>query len=331
MQTTMDTIIATLRSGMATGTAVSPIKYTMSTQSLGDYGDAYSTVHDAITGSAAFTTAYLIQYLAYTQYDILRALWAFNTSQLTHFTPSAARIKATILILEAITYNDTIVVVDGSGATFGLSDYGLLKNRTTPLGSILIDSSVHNGDSITIPLNAAGIALLNQSGLTKFAVRLQSDIDSHYLGNEYLSLSNVTLEMDGVTTDSSVKTWYTGDPLAMPSIEVPAGAVLAGRPNPRKSIFVGEDTVTETIFVRFYQPAYRKATEVAEVAAGMTRLIAMVERAEVLLRTDPTFGSVFVNSEIVDIDPLMSGVPDSNAYRIAQITLEVTSRAMWGA
>jgi hypothetical protein len=134
-----------------------------------------------------------------------------------------------------------------------------------------------------------------------------------------------------VADDFYVKTWYTNDPLTMPSIEAPAGAVIASRPSPRTDVFVGEDTITETLRIRFYQPALRKSSEAAEVASGMTRLIAMFEKAEVLLRTDPTFGSTFVSSKIVDIEPLMVGVPDSNAYRIAEITFETLSRALWGS
>ena len=57
----------------------------------------------------------------------------------------------------------------------------------------------------------------------------------------------------------------------------------------------------------------------------------MFERAESLLRTDPTFGSTFVNTKITNINPLLPGVADANVFRIAEITLETTSRAVWGA
>ena len=83
--------------------------------------------------------------------------------------------------------------------------------------------------------------------------------------------------------------------------------------------------------IRFYQPAVRKVAEASEVAAGMTRLIAMFEKASVILRTDPTFGSTFVSSKITNIEPLISGVADANAYRACEITFTVISRALWGA
>lgn len=63
----------------------------------------------------------------------------------------------------------------------------------------------------------------------------------------------------------------------------------------------------------------------------MTRLIAMFERAESLLRTDPTFGSTFVASRITNINPLLPGVMEANVFRAAEITLETKSRALWGA
>lgn len=140
----------------------------------------------------------------------------------------------------------------------------------------------------------------------------------------------------GMTTGFSdtdnfyVKTWYTGDPLAMPSFETPSGAVIRGRPQSRLTEFVGEDTVTDNLFIRFYQPAVRKNGEPAELAAGYTRLTAMYEIAVKLLRVDPTFNSTIVNSEITNIDPLLPGVPEANAYRVAEITMKITRRALWG-
>jgi hypothetical protein len=146
-------------------------------------------------------------------------------------------------------------------------------------------------------------------------------------------LSMLRTGMTDSSNDSDdfwVKTWYTYDPLAVPGMEVPAGAVIPAQPSEREIIFPGEDTVRETVYIRFYQPALRKQGEAAETAAGMTRLIAMFEQAELLLRTDPTFGSQFVSSRIVNIEPKLPGVADADAYRIAQTTFQITRRAMWG-
>jgi hypothetical protein len=133
------------------------------------------------------------------------------------------------------------------------------------------------------------------------------------------------------TSDYYVAKWYTQEPQAVANTFGPVGAVLAGKPRRRHTVFVGQDTKTETIIIRLYQPATRKAEEAAEVAPGMTRLMAMVDKAEILLRTDPTFGCLFVGSEITDVDPLLPGVADANVYRVAQITMTITRRALWGA
>jgi len=130
--------------------------------------------------------------------------------------------------------------------------------------------------------------------------------------------------------DFFVRTWYTNDPLGLPSMEVPAGSVIASSPSPRDDVFVGEDSITETLHIRFYQPALRKSAEPAEIAAGMTRIISMIEKASVILRTDPTFGSTFVYSKIINIEPLISGVSEANAYRVCEITFETLSRRLWG-
>jgi hypothetical protein len=135
---------------------------------------------------------------------------------------------------------------------------------------------------------------------------------------------------DPNATDYFVKTWYTNDPLAQASMDTPSGAVIASLPSSRSDVFVGEDSVFETLKIRFYQVAARKSSEAAEVAAGMTRLIAMFEEASLLLRTDPTFGSTFVYSKITSIEPLVMGVSEANSVRVCEITFETLSRKLWG-
>jgi len=140
----------------------------------------------------------------------------------------------------------------------------------------------------------------------------------------------------GMTTGNSdsddfyVKSIYTGDPLALPSIECPACSVTAVPPISRLSQYVGEDTVTETFSVRFYQLAVRKNYEDAEIASAFTRLRAMIKQAELVFRTDPTFGGSYVASEIKSVNPQLPGQAGGDAYRVAEILLEVKSRALWG-
>jgi hypothetical protein len=139
----------------------------------------------------------------------------------------------------------------------------------------------------------------------------------------------------GMTTGHSevedfyVLSWYLGDPLALAQILTPAAAIIPTQPSSVDAEFVGEDTIIETYAIRFYQPSYRTATDLAEVAAGVTRLLAMREKARILLRTDPTFGSQFVCTKL-NINPALPVAGDGNAYRISELNLEVTRRSIWG-
>jgi len=134
-----------------------------------------------------------------------------------------------------------------------------------------------------------------------------------------------------VSDDFYVKTWYTGDPHALPNIETPAGAVIPSTPSSRDWVgYQGLDDIKETIKIRFYQPAYRKAMEAAEITAGMTRLVSMCDQAEIILRTDPTFAAVLVYSRIINIDYELSGIAEANVYRIAEMIIEVQRQAIWG-
>jgi len=128
-----------------------------------------------------------------------------------------------------------------------------------------------------------------------------------------------------------VKSCYTGDPLQMPSFNTPSAAVIPMQPSPVETVFVGEDNDTETFAIRFYQPATRGAGEAAEVAAGMTKLMAMCDRVKTLLRADPTFGGTYVSSAIKSINPMLPSVGENNVYRTAEIIFEMKARRLWGS
>ena len=215
----------------------------------------------------------------------------------------------TVAITGAGTFTITL-----PGGVSGLAQSGTATVTSSPVSLVsgINTITVVGTGNITVIVNGTGI----------FA-------NGPILGGGTATGSPITLT-DPATTDYFVKTFYTNDPLAMPSIECPACSIIASQPSPRTDVFVGEDSVTETLHIRFYQPATRKSAEASEVAAGMTRLIAMFEEASLLLRTDPTFGSTFVYSKIINIDPLISGVPEANAYRVSEITFETLSRKLWG-
>ena len=229
-----------------------------------------------------------------------------------------ALLKATMTtLLETNTVTITsagVFTITLPGGVSGIAQSGTATVTGSPV------SLVSGANSITVVGTGNVIVIVNGTGVF---------VNGPGITGGVATGSPITLS-DPNTTDYFVKTWYTNDPLAMPSIETPSGSVIASQPSPRTDVFVGEDTVKETLQIRFYQPAIRKISEAAEIAAGMTRLIAMFERAEIILRTDPTFGSTFVYSKIINIDPLVYGVPEANAYRICEITFETTSRALWG-
>ena len=139
---------------------------------------------------------------------------------------------------------------------------------------------------------------------------------------------------DGMADQSApyyVKSWFTHDPLAVPQVEGPSASVYNTSPTTRASVFVGEDTIKETVAVRFYQPALRMKGEPADVAAGMTRLIAQLEQAQKLLRADPTFGSQFVMSEIRSVESRLPAGTESNAYKQGELQMDVILRKLWGS
>lgn len=146
----------------------------------------------------------------------------------------------------------------------------------------------------------------------------------------------LTLLQAGMTTGHSevedfyTMSWYIGDPLGLAQILTPAAAIIPTQPHSIVAQYEGEDTITETYSIRFYQPAYRTSVDSAEIAGGVIRLIAMREKARSILRTDPTFGSQFVTSKI-SVNPTIPVAGDGNAFRISEINLEIKRRALWGS
>lgn len=156
-----------------------------------------------------------------------------------------------------------------------------------------------------------------------------------------ITLVTATLKA-GMTTGKTasdlyyVKTWYSSDPLTVPAPELPAAAVIPDD-QPLQDTFVGQDTVISHLRLRFYQPAWRtwnggtpNTQEAPENAAGMTRLVAMMEQARLLLRTDPTFASQFVYSKIIGAPYYRPGVLGANNSRMGEITFQAWNRALWG-
>jgi hypothetical protein len=148
-----------------------------------------------------------------------------------------------------------------------------------------------------------------------------------------IDLIQATLEagMNDPSQPYYVKTWFIHDPLAVPQVDGPSAVIYIVQPNSRLSVFVGEDTVSETAAIRFYQPATRMYGESAETAPGLSRLTAQLEQAQVLLRADPTFGSEFVMTEIKSVDSHIVTGSETNPYRVGEIIFDVKLRKLWGS
>ncbi len=131
----------------------------------------------------------------------------------------------------------------------------------------------------------------------------------------------------GKTTanDYFVKTWYTGEPLDIPSLQLPAGAVYPVQQQAGTQ-YAGEDTITLQLRIKFYQLAARKAADAQETAQSITRLMAMVDQMHITLRTDPTFTAQFIMSGL-STDYQLGG----EIYRYANTLMTLKSRALWGA
>ena len=138
----------------------------------------------------------------------------------------------------------------------------------------------------------------------------------------------------GMTTNKSidhhdyyVKTWFVGDPTPINDTNLPAGVVDGVQPEIRETVFVGQDTATETVSIKFFTKRDRRAEEEINIAPGHTRLDAMVDRALQLLRTDPVFGCKVVTSTI-EVNR-NAGAPGTS-FRVAEITARLQRRVLWG-
>lgn len=144
----------------------------------------------------------------------------------------------------------------------------------------------------------------------------------------------MTTFIAGMTTGHSsddyyVKEWYTDDPLQLANPALPAAALLSTSEG-AKGQYVGEDTVIEVVTLRLLQAAVRALGESTAKAAGMTKLRAMVDRARLVTRTDPTFGVAFINCEFGNANFNVPQAPDANVMRVADVPLTVYYRKLWG-
>jgi len=144
-------------------------------------GADWDTVHDAATGIPyeASVTNYVTTRRSTTTYYVDRAVFRFDTSVI----PDDAVIQAASLSISPRTVmdygNPSVILVSGEGLgdLMAVEDYGTLLAHVTPMAPAwAIGDLVLNAYNDFV-LNAAGLALINKTGWSKFGMRTSFDID----------------------------------------------------------------------------------------------------------------------------------------------------------
>jgi len=150
----------------------------------GTASTSWSTIRDATTGTAnsSNTEANLTCSKDGSNYNITRLFFPFDTSSL----PAGATITAATLslyesIVNTVSHaeNQSIVIVESTqaaGDALVNNDYD--NFNTTELATRLALADVIVDDYNDFALNAAGLAMINKTGYTKFCVRLSKDFDN---------------------------------------------------------------------------------------------------------------------------------------------------------
>lgn len=128
--------------------------------------------------------------------------------------------------------------------------------------------------------------------------------------------------------DYYVKSWFTGEPGAIPTNSVPACAIIPVEPYGVVATFVGEDTESVPLKLRLYHLAARDGED-PETAPATLKIAAQFDKIRALLRADPTLGGYFVSVDIRGT-PLLQSMNEL-AFRTGELIIEVKQRVLWGA
>ena len=124
-----------------------------------------------------------------------------------------------------------------------------------------------------------------------------------------------------------VKTWYESDPLEFPYQALPAAVVRPGDAH-RVDQYVQEDTEVDPVVIHFYTTPISRASQ-AQVATAAQ--VAMVDRATVLLRRDPTFGSRVYDGQVTGSVFRQPGFTESGVVHTAEVRFVAKRRVPWQA
>lgn len=150
---------------------------------------------------------------------------------------------------------------------------------------------------------------------------------------ETLELVRDTLEA-GMTTgvgdseDYYVKTWHIGSQMKWRPKDMPL-ALIKPEEEHRVDQYVQEDTEVDTVVVSFFPIAIRRATDDAVYDAN-DKTVAMVDRATMILRRDPTLGHEIYDGQIVSSLFRQPGYIDQGAtIHTAELRFQAKRRSPW--
>lgn len=158
---------------------------------------------------------------------VYRAIFLFDTSSL----PDADSISAADLILATSTagpsnddFASTIAVQPSdpaSNTAVTSDDYATMRNDTTKLGELAVSSwSSVNGTPNAIPLNAAGRAAINKTGITKLGTVAEADrtnTDPGWVASGSLTLYCYFADEPGTTNDPKLEVTHAEAPAFSPA------------------------------------------------------------------------------------------------------------------
>ena len=168
------------------GTSMSTVTGTFdsdiyATQCLRNYGPGYDSIHDATTGDIITGEVYVGQSVGPSWYYVFRNVVGFDTSAIG----LAGRVQSAKLRLHIkdkqgdFEDTDKLVIQNGQPnyphSPLAVGDYS--KTLMSGNGGEIAGSKIADDRWIQIELNYDGLNWINKTGLTKFYVRSQKDID----------------------------------------------------------------------------------------------------------------------------------------------------------
>ena len=132
-----------------------------------------------------------------------------------------------------------------------------------------------------------------------------------------------------------VKTWHIGDPIRLDLTELPVALVIP-ETAPRVDQYVGQDTELDNVVVHLLPLSidgvdfFDSLTVGNQALLAHAKLVAMVDRVSILIRRDPTFGSLVVDAKVSGSTFRQPGyIGGGGALHSAEVKLEVKRRIEW--